>query len=109
MSKANSPKGKNKAVIANITFIGMFIAISMNNNDGPDIFASKHIRHMFGLFILFICSQVIVAYVSSALGDIILLLSIILWIYSIVAVSQNKEPNIPFLSKKFQQWFTFLE
>ena len=109
MTNTAIPKGKNKAVIANITFIGMFIAISMNNNDGPDIFATKHIRHMFGLFIIFICSQVIVAYVSSALGDIIFLVSIILWIYSIVAVSQNKEPNIPFLSEKFQEWFTFLD
>lgn len=101
------PAGKKKAVLAHYTFIGMFIAMSMNS-EKTDGFASLHIRNMFGLFVIFICSQVLVAYVNTIVGDIVWLLSILLWGYSFIVVRQNKPPSIPILSNFFTKWFTFL-
>ena len=102
-----APKGKNMAVIAYITFIGMFIAYTMNRED-KDAFATAHIKNMFGLVLGLLIAQTTQAYIHAIVGDILWLTSFLLWGYSIVTVLQNKEPNIPYLSEKFQEWFTFL-
>ncbi|MGJ8665922.1 MAG: hypothetical protein ACSHW7_06140 [Patiriisocius sp.] len=101
------PDGKKKAIIAYMTFIGMLIAFYMNREE-KDEFATIHIKNMFGLFILLICSQVIAASVNPLFGDILWWLAFGLWIYSIITVLQNRKPAIPYLSEKFQQWFVFL-
>ena len=41
----STPPGKNKAIIAYITFIGMLIAISMNRDEKHE-FATWHIKNM---------------------------------------------------------------
>ncbi|MBT5870465.1 MAG: hypothetical protein HOH44_02165, partial [Bacteroidetes bacterium] len=48
MNKASNPKGKNLAIVAYITFIGMFIAYTINR-DKKDAFATAHIKNMCGL------------------------------------------------------------
>ncbi|MFT6826643.1 MAG: FtsH-binding integral membrane protein [Patiriisocius sp.] len=107
MTDTTSPKGKKKAVIAYITFIGMFIAYTMNRDD-KDAFATAHIKNMCGLVFGLLIAQTTQAYIYPELGDILWWAAFSLWIYSLVTVFQNKEPNIPFLSAKFQEWFTFL-
>lgn len=102
-----SRKGKNKAIIAYITFIGMFIAYTMNREE-KDTFATAHIKNMFGLVLGLLIAQTTQAYIYPLVGDILWLTSFLLWGYSIITVLQNKEPNIPYFSKKFQEWFTFL-
>lgn len=101
------PKGKHKAIIAYITFIGMFIAYTMNREE-KDTFASAHIKNMCGLVLGLLIAQATQAYINPMLGDILWILVFVLWVYSIITVLQNKEPSIPYLSKKFQEWFTFL-
>jgi len=101
----NKP-GRDKAIIAYITLVGMLIAISMNR-DNKDEFATTHIKNMFGLTILFISSQVCIYYVHTLVGDIMWLMSFVLCIYSFVLAYTNKEPNFPW-SKKLEAWFTFL-
>ena len=46
MNKTSNPKGKNLAIVAYITFIGMFIAYTINR-DKKDAFATAHIKNMF--------------------------------------------------------------
>ncbi|GEQ86482.1 hypothetical protein ULMS_19900 [Patiriisocius marinistellae] len=99
--------GKKKAIIAYITFIGMLIAFYMNR-DIKNEFATMHIKNMFGLFLLLICSQVIASSVDQLFGDILWGIAFLLWIFSIITAIQNKKPSIPYFSEKFQQWFTFL-
>tara|TARA_B100000795_G_scaffold104061_1_gene76757 strand:- start:28957 stop:29283 length:327 start_codon:yes stop_codon:yes gene_type:complete len=107
MNKTTVPEGKNKAVIAYITFVGMFIAYTMNREE-KHAFATAHIKNMCGLVFGLLIAQTTQAYIYPELGDILWWAAFSLWVYSLVAVLQNKEPNIPFLSEKFQEWFTFL-
>ena len=100
-------QGRDKAIIAYITLVGMLIAISMNR-DNKDEFATTHIKNMFGLTILFISSQICIYYVDTLVGDIMWLIAFVLCIYSLIRAYNNKPPNLP-LSKKFDEWFTFLD
>ncbi|WP_432410322.1 hypothetical protein [Rasiella sp. SM2506] len=101
------PAGKTKAVIAYITFIGFFIAFSMNK-DKPEPFATWHIKNMFGLLLLLLIAVVTQFHIDLLIGDIIYWVTAAFWVFSLVMVSTNKKEGIPFLSKKFQTWFTFL-
>ncbi|MGK0386984.1 MAG: hypothetical protein ACI849_001603 [Patiriisocius sp.] len=107
MTNTATPKGKSKAMIAYITFIGMFIAYTMNREE-KDAFTTAHIKNMCGLVLGLLIAQTTQAYIYPDLGDILWWIAFALWLYSLLTVFQNKEPNIPFLSKKFQEWFTFL-
>ena len=99
---------RKKATIGYITVIGLFIAMTMNS-DNKDSFTTRHLQNMVGISILWICSQVSFYYISPILGDVLWLLSFIVMIIQGVRAYQSKEPNIPYLSSKFQQWFTFLD
>lgn len=108
METSTTPiSARKKAVIGYITIIGLFIAISMNS-DHKDAFTTRHLQNMFGITLLWICAQVSIFYINTTLGDILWLLSFVLLITQGIRAYQSKEPNIPFLSTKFQQWFTFL-
>ena len=108
MNNTSTPEGKNLAIVAYITFIGMFIAYSINR-DKKQAFVTAHIKNMCGLVFGLLIAQTTQEYINSQLGDILLWVVFSLWMYSLIAVLQNKLPNIPYLSEKFQQWFTFLD
>ncbi|RDK85403.1 hypothetical protein [Marinirhabdus gelatinilytica] len=105
MSKA--PAGKTKAIIAYITFIGFFIAVSMNK-DKPEAFATWHIKNMFGLLLLLIIAIVTQFNIHLLIGDTIYWSAVVLWGFSLTMAISGKKAGIPFFSKKFQTWFTFL-
>ncbi len=102
---SNTPPGKNKAIIAYITFIGMLIAYFMNRDEKHE-FATWHIKNMFGLVVLLFCSLALQNY---AIGFYIYWVSVALWVFSLLMALTNKQQAIPFLSEKFQTWFTFLD
>ena len=103
----NTPPGKTTAMIAYAPFVGFFIAFFINQ-DKRDPFATWHIKNMFGIFILFIVSLVIQSAIDFTIGDIIWAICFILWIYCWAQAFMGKKKGIPFLSEKFQKWFTFL-
>ena len=103
----NKPEGKSKAIIAYLTFIGLFIAISMNR-DPKDAFATWHIKNMFGLVLLLFVSLVFQYNELFFIGDILYVIALVCWVYSLIMAQLNKMQGIPYLSKKFQDWFTFL-
>ncbi|PKA84054.1 hypothetical protein ATE92_2224 [Ulvibacter sp. MAR_2010_11] len=100
-----NPSGKQKALIAYLTFVGMLIAYFMNRDDKHE-FAKWHIKNMFGLVILLFVS---VALQNYEIGFYVYWISVGLWILSFVMALLNKQKAIPFLSEKFQTWFTFLD
>ena len=108
MNNTSTPEAKNLAIVAYITFIGMFIAYSINR-DKKQAFVTAHIKNMCGLVFGLLIAQTTQEYINSQLGDILWWTVFSLWVYSLIAVLQNKLPNIPYLSEKFQQWFTFLD
>ena len=103
----NIPPGKTTALIAYAPFVGFFIAFFINQEKRHS-FATWHIKNMFGLFILFIASLVIQSAIDFTIGDVIWAICFVLWIYCWVQAFMGKEKGIPYLSEKFQEWFTFL-
>ena len=101
-------QGKNKAIIAYITFIGMFIAISMNK-DNRDPFASWHIKNMFGLVLLLFIAVITQFHINLLTGDILYWIAVGFWLFSFIMAIANKQIGIPFLSEQFQKWFKFLD
>jgi len=99
-----NPSGKTKAIVAYLTFVGLLIAYFMNKDDRHE-FATWHIKNMFGLVVLLFFA---VALQSYAVGVYIYWTTVLLWVISLVFALLNKKQGIPFLSEKFQSWFTFL-
>jgi len=99
-----NPSGKTKAIIAYLTFVGLLIAYFMNKDDRHE-FATWHIKNMFGLVVLLFIA---VAFQNYAFGAYIYWTAVLLWAISLVSALLNKKQGIPFLSEKFQSWFTFL-
>lgn len=102
-----SPAGKSTALIAYAPFVGFLIAYFINRDENHD-YATWHIKNMFGLFILFVVSLIVQSQIDVTVGDIFWLVCVLIWLYCWAMAFFNKKIGIPFLSEKFQQWFTFL-
>ncbi|MAT89410.1 MAG: hypothetical protein CMC35_01855 [Flavobacteriaceae bacterium] len=102
---SNTPAGKNKAIIAYLTFVGMLIAFFMNKEEKHE-FATWHIKNMFGLVVILFISLMFQHY---ELGFYIYWIAVALWFFSFCMALFNKEQGIPYLSEKFQDWFTFFD
>lgn len=102
-----NPSGRNKAIIAYLTFIGMLIAYSMNR-DSKDPFATWHIKNMFGLVLGQFAFLILDNYLSETMYAIVYALLFLGWLYSIIMAITNQKKGIPVLSEKFQEWFSFL-
>ncbi len=100
----NNPSAKTKAIIAYITFIGLLIAISMNQEKKEE-YTIWHIKNMFGLLIILFIA---VALQNSFVGFYIYWTCAVFWLFSLIMAIVGRKKGIPFLSEKFQQWFTFL-
>ncbi|HBL80817.1 hypothetical protein [Aequorivita vladivostokensis] len=103
----NIPAGRTTALIAYAPFVGFMIAFFINRDENHD-FATWHIKNMFGITLMFIVSLVIQSQIDVTAGDIIWLICFIVWLYCWAMAYFNKKKGIPFLSEKFQEWFTFL-
>ncbi len=102
---SETPQGKTKAIVAYLTFIGLLISYFLNRED-KHAFTTWHIKNMFGLVILLFVS---IAFQNYEIGFYIYWTAVVLWIYSFFMVLTNKQKAIPYLSDKFQEWFTFLD
>ncbi len=104
----SKPEGKKIALVAYAPFIGFFLAFFLNQ-DYKYAFATWHIKNMFGLFLLFLVATIIQSQIDAASGDIIWLIVFFGYIICFILAATNRVVGIPFLSEKFQQWFTFLD
>lgn len=94
-------KGKTIAIVSYITFIGLIIALIMNNTEKSE-FASFHIRQMLGLYL---CSLLgAVPYVGFILGLVV----IAFWVIGLISAVQGRMEPVPFIGEKFQEWFRTL-
>jgi uncharacterized membrane protein len=100
--------GKKKAIIAYLSFVGFLIAATMNS-DPKDEFATWHIKNMFGILLIWIVSMAVQFNIDLLTGDILNIISVLMLAYSLIMAILGKKKAIPFLSKKFQEWFTFLD
>tara|TARA_R110002012_G_scaffold320402_2_gene543942 strand:+ start:52286 stop:52630 length:345 start_codon:yes stop_codon:yes gene_type:complete len=99
-------EGKNIAMIAYITLIGLIIAFVMNN-DKKDAFASYHIRQSLGLALTGLALGIIgmipiLGWIINILGIFVLLY---MWVMGLMNAINGKESPVPFLGKKYNIWF----
>lgn len=99
-------EGKNTAIIAYITFIGLIIAFVMNN-EKKDAFATYHIKQSLGLALTGLALGIIgmipiLGWIINILGIFVLLY---MWIIGLMNAINGKESTVPFLGDKFKEWF----
>jgi uncharacterized membrane protein len=99
-------EGKNNAIIAYITIIGLVIAFVMNS-EKKNAFASFHIRQSLGLALTALALSVIgiipvLGWLISFIGFFAIL---ILWISGLINAVNSKEKPLPLLGKKYEEWF----
>jgi|SRR5690606_13985035 len=102
----NVNEGKNIAIIAYVTLIGLIIAFAMNN-EKKNSFAAYHIRQSLGLictgFALGLVNIIpILGWIIALFGTIIL---IGLWIFGILNAVNEKAQPIPLVGKFYNKWF----
>lgn len=98
-------EGKNIAVIAYITIIGLIIAFVMNN-EKKEPFASYHIKQSLGLALTGLALGIIgivpiIGWLINIVGIFVLLY---MWIVGLMNAINGKESNVPFLGKKYNEW-----
>ena len=102
----NVVEGKEIAIIAYLTIIGLIIAFVMNKDKHYD-FASYHIKQVLGLavigLIVFVIGQIpILGWIISILVFIPLL---IIWIMGLMNAINGKKKPIPLIGKYALDWF----
>ena len=96
---ANQVEGKDVAIIAHITLVGMIIALIMNSNNRTD-FGSYHLRQTIGLWLTGVIGSFI-----PFVNFVIWLLILINWIVGIINAINGNEKPMPILGKQYAQWF----
>lgn len=103
---AQQTDGKNIAIIAYITIIGLIIAYIMNN-DKKDEFALYHIKQSTGLALTALALGMIgmipiLGWIINILGVFVLLY---MWILGMMNAINGKESSVPILGEKYEEWF----
>ncbi|SEA34816.1 DUF4870 domain-containing protein [Psychroflexus halocasei] len=101
-----SLEAKTIAIISYITLIGLIIAFVMNNDKKAD-FSTYHIKQALGIGLTGLALGVvgmipILGWIASFLGTIAL---IYLWIMGLVNAVNAKKKPVPWLGKKYEEWF----
>ncbi len=98
--------GKNIAIIAYLTIIGLIIAFVLNNEKKND-FASFHIRQSLGIMLMMFAVSIVsyLPYIGGIIAVAGLIFGVILWIMGIMnAVNGNKKP-VPVVGERFSELF----
>lgn len=98
--------GKDIAIIAYLTIIGLIAAFIMNSEKKAP-FANYHIRQVLGLALTGISLGVIgivpiLGWLVAIFGSIILL---VMWVVGLINAINGKEKPVPILGKKYEEWF----
>lgn len=96
------------SVTAYLWILGFIIAFFLNK-DLKSNFVTHHIKNMFGLIILSFVAIMTNAYIHIIIGELLYLLSIGIWLYSILFAFLGKEVKLPYLTDNYQNWFKFLD
>lgn len=104
MQNQTVQEGKTMAIISYIFWLGLVIAIFMNNKD-KNTFTSFHIRQSFGILLFNLAAGFAFNYIHPFFGGIIAVTSVILWILGLLSALKGDEKEVPFLGKLFQDLF----
>lgn len=96
---ANPESGKTVAIIAHLTLIGWIIAIIMNSSNKTEI-GSFYIRQVLGIILLGIVLSIIP--IVNIIGWI---LTLVLWIVSLIGAINGNQKPVFLVGEYFQNWF----
>ncbi|WP_438950768.1 hypothetical protein [Porticoccus sp.] len=96
--------GKTKAIIAHITLIGWIIALVLNMQK-RDSYTSFYIRQYLGIMICGLVGNLVFSMIHNSLVMIWAILILVAWVISLVGAITDKETEIPYLGRYFQDWF----
>ncbi|VTP88488.1 DUF4870 domain-containing protein [Sphingobacterium daejeonense] len=97
--------GKNIAIIAYLTIIGLIIAFVLNNEKRND-FATYHIRQSLGIFLTLFVGGILryIPLIGWLLSIVVVILMVVLWIVGVInAANGNKKP-VPILGEYYKQF-----
>lgn len=99
-------EGKNIAMIAYLTIIGLIIAF-VQNGEKKNAFATYHIRQSLGLFVTGLAFGVVsvipvLGWIISGLGFIVM---VVLWLLGFMNALNGKMEPVPVLGEKYNEWF----
>lgn len=104
----STSQGKRIAVISYLSFVGTFIAMSMNSDEKSE-FASFHIRQSAGLFVVFFSMAYFIGYFNSNMISASFFLAFsILWFFGFTGALNNEKRVVPLVGSYFQKWFSNL-
>lgn len=97
-------EGKSIAIIAYFWWIGLIIALIMNNSK-KNAFASFHIRQVIGLLLLSLAMTLVYKYIGETIGYLLSMGVFVLWIIGLIGAFNGEEKKVPLLGDQFQEWF----
>lgn len=93
-----------KSIIAHITIFGWFIALMLNSTDKEEM-ASFYIRQTLGIYLLGIIGIYVIGRIIPGISLIIALVTLALWVVSLIGAIRKENMEVPVLGKLFQKWF----
>lgn len=104
-STSNSVEGKDIAIIAHLTIIGLIIAYIMNREKQLG-FATFHIKNMIGLCIIGVISFLVsfVPIIGWLVGILINIAMVVLWLISFLAAINGERKELPIVGKYVNEY-----
>src|SRR5699024_10172267 len=98
--------GKNIAIIAYLTIIGLIVAFVMNT-DKKNPFGAYHIRQVLGLAVSGLALGIIgmIPFLGWLIGIIGGILILVMWISGLINAANGKEKPMPIMGKQYAKWF----
>lgn len=104
MQNQTVKEGKTMAIISYIFWLGLFLAVFMNNKD-KNTFTSFHIRQSFGILLLNLGAGFAFQFINYTFGSLVAAISLVLWILGLISAAKGEEKEVPLLGKLFQDLF----
>ena len=93
-----------KSIFSHITIFGWAIALMLNSTDKDEL-ASFYIRQTLGIYLFGIIGMYLLARIIPAIGLIIGIITLALWVVSLVGAIKKEYMEVPVLGALFQKWF----
>lgn len=99
-------QGKDTAVIAHLTVIGLIIAIIMNSSNKTE-FGSYHIRQALGLWLTYLAWGLlwIIPILGWIVAAVLSILMVVMWIVGLINALNGYQKPMPVLGRKYAEWF----
>ena len=94
--------GKTKAIVAHLWWVGWIIALIVNMNEKDEI-ASFYIRQLLGIWLF----SLVITFIP-IVNIVGWILTLIMWILSLIGAINGEMKETPVVGKYFQEWFKAL-